>query len=62
MPTTIERNSEYNPREWLMMVGALMLHGFRKSDSEPKPALWKQFDDTHRWDSTAEEWVRREDQ
>ena len=27
-----------------------------RGESKPKPP-WKQFDDTHHWDSTAEEWI-----
>ncbi|MGY4597438.1 hypothetical protein ACVWXL_005184 [Bradyrhizobium sp. GM22.5] len=29
----------------------------QKGESKPKRPLWKHFDDTHHWDSTAEEWV-----
>jgi hypothetical protein len=36
---------------WLV-VTAQMARG----ESKPKPP-WKQFDDTHHWDSTAEEWI-----
>jgi hypothetical protein len=37
---------------WLVVTTAQMDRGERKS----KPS-WKQFDDTHHWDSTAEEWI-----
>jgi hypothetical protein len=45
-------------------VGFSMLNGLRKKRGESKPqrALWKQFDDTHHWDSTAEEWVPNDGQ
>jgi len=37
---------------WLVVTTAQMGRG------ESKPKLpWKQFDDTHHWDSTAEEWI-----
>lgn len=32
----------------------------RRGESKPQRALWKQFDDTHHWDSHAEEWVRND--
>jgi hypothetical protein len=32
----------------------------RRGESKPQRALWKQFDDTHHWDSRAEEWVRND--
>ena len=63
MFATIKWNSRYNSREWVMMAGALVVQlsalnakrqqGERKSRQPP----WKHFDDTHHWDSTAEEWV-----
>jgi hypothetical protein len=28
-----------------------------KAESKPKQPLWKHFDDTHHWDSTAEDWI-----
>jgi hypothetical protein len=102
MLTTIKRNSEYNAREWMLMVGALVvqlsatvvivtlaihnptlklslaiiliigllvgcvslptLSALRqKGEGKPKRPLWKRFDDTHHWDSTAEEWVPNDD-
>jgi hypothetical protein len=56
------RNPEHNARDW--MATLLGCAGFptlnvlrgRRGESIPKP-LWKQFDDTHHWDSIAEEWV-----
>ena len=38
---------------WLVVTTAQM---GRRGESRPKPP-WKQFDDTHHWDSTAEEWI-----
>jgi hypothetical protein len=61
---TIKRNSD--AREWMMIVGALVvrlsaLNGLRqkgeKGESKPKRPFWKHFDDTHHWDSSAEEWI-----
>ena len=56
------RSPEHKARDW--MVSLLGRVDFptsnvlrrKRGESEPKP-LWKQFDDTHRWDSTAEEWI-----
>jgi hypothetical protein len=56
------RNPEHNARDWT--VTFLCRVGFptsnvlqrKRGESKPKP-LWKPFDDTHHWDSTAEEWV-----
>ena len=36
---------------WLVVTTQL-----GRGESRPKPP-WKQFDDTHHWDSTAEEWI-----
>ena len=56
------RNPEYSARDWMMTLldrvglpSSTMLRRER-GESEPKPP-WKQFDDTHYWDSTAEEWI-----
>lgn len=71
MLTTInKRNPEYNARDWPGTVGTILipltaiLNALRKRRGESKPqrALWKQFDDTHHWDLTAEEWVRNDGQ
>ena len=68
MLATIKWNSRYNAREWMTMAGALVgqlsaLNTLRqKSESKPRRPLWKHFDDTHHWDSTAEEWVPNDDQ
>ena len=63
MLAIVKSNSRFNAREWMTMVGALVVqlsvrNALRqKSESRPKRPLWKHFDDTHHWDSTAEEWV-----
>ena len=63
MLATIKWNSRYNAREWVIMAWALLaqlsaLNALRqKGESKPRPPLWKHFDDTHHWDSIAEEWV-----
>jgi len=68
MLATIKWNSRYNAREWMMMAGALViqlsaLNELRqKAGSKPRRPLWKHFDDTHHWDSTAEEWVPNDDE
>ena len=67
MLATIKWNSRYNAREWVMMAGALVVQlgalnaSRQKVESKPRRPLWKQFDDTHHWDSTAEEWVPNHD-
>jgi hypothetical protein len=67
MLTTIKWNSRYSAREWAVMAAALVvqlitLNALRqKGESKPRRPLWKHFDDTHHWDSTAEEWVPNED-
>jgi hypothetical protein len=67
MFATIKSNSRYNAREWMMMAGALVvqlsaLNALRqKGEGKPRRPLWKHFDDTHHWDSTAEEWVPNDD-
>jgi hypothetical protein len=63
MLATIKWNSRYSAREWVMMAGALVvqlsaLNALReKGERKLGRPLWKHFDDTHHWDSTAEEWV-----
>lgn len=61
LKTINNRNPEHNARDWMMTL--LVCVGFpssiglrREGESKPKPS-WKQFDDTHHWDSTAEEWI-----
>ena len=57
-------NPEHNPRDWMMTllgcVGSpssiVLLR--ERGESKPKPP-WKQFDDTHHWDSIAEECTNR---
>ena len=50
-----------------MMVGALVVQlcalnaNRQKGESKPMRPLWKHFDDTHHWDSTAEDWVPNHD-
>jgi hypothetical protein len=67
MIAMIKWNSRYNAREWLMMAGTLLvqlgaLNALRRrGESRPRQPLWKHFDDTHHWDSTAEEWVPNND-
>jgi hypothetical protein len=63
MLATIKWNSRYSTREWMLTAGALLVQVStlnalrRKAESKPKQPLWKNFDDTHHWDSTAEDWV-----
>lgn len=63
MLATIKSNSRYTIREWMMMAGALLVQlsaliALRhKAESKPKQPLWKHFDETHHWDSSAEDWV-----
>jgi hypothetical protein len=46
-----------------MMAGALVVQlsavnaKRQRTESNPRWPHWKHFDDTHHWDSTAEEWV-----
>jgi hypothetical protein len=67
MLTTIKWNSRYSAREWAVMAAALVVQLitlnalWQKGESKPRRPLWKHFDDTHHWDSTAEEWVPNED-
>ncbi|MBB4373111.1 hypothetical protein GGD63_005926 [Bradyrhizobium sp. cir1] len=53
---------EQSARDWTMRLGALMPQPWKKP-AEPKPQRppWRHFDDTHHWDSTAEEWVPNHD-
>jgi hypothetical protein len=62
MLAAIKWNSRYSARESVMMAEALVVHSAlnakrQKGESKPRRPLWKHFDDTHHWDSTAEEWV-----
>jgi len=63
MLETIKWNSRHRAREWMTIAGALVvqlsaLNAKRQmSESEPTRPPWKRFDDTHHWDSIAEEWV-----
>ena len=65
MFATIKWNSRFNAREWMMMAGALVDQlgalNAKKDESKPRQQRWKQFDDTHHWDTTAEEWVPNHD-
>jgi len=60
-------NSRYNAREWVTMAGALVVQlsamnaNRQKGERKPGRPFWKRFDDTHHWDSTAEEWVPNDD-
>jgi hypothetical protein len=55
-------NPEHRARDWMTTlldrVGVPSSIGLRREggESKPKPS-WKQFDDTHHWDSAAEEWI-----
>ncbi|MDE5454130.1 hypothetical protein GWE18_14975 [Bradyrhizobium sp. CSA112] len=68
MLAAIKWNSRYNARAWMMMAGALVVQLSalnalgQRGESKPRLPPWKQFDDTHHWDSTAEEWVPNVDQ
>ena len=63
MLATIKWNSRYSTRDWMMKAGTLVVqlsasNALRpKAESKPKQPLWKHFDDTHHWDSTAEDWI-----
>lgn len=67
MFATVKWNSGNRAREWMTMVGALVVQlgalttKRQKGESKPRQPLWKHFDDTHHWDSTAEEWVPNRD-
>ncbi|WP_130214158.1 hypothetical protein [Bradyrhizobium genosp. SA-3] len=68
MFATIKWNSRNKAREWVTMAGMLVVQlnarnaTRRKAENKPRQPLWKQFDDNHRWDSIAEEWVPKRDQ
>lgn len=62
----IKWSSRYSARELVIMAGAfvqlLALNALRqRGEGKPRPPLWKHFDDTHHWDSIAEEWVPNDD-
>ena len=67
MLATIKWNSRYSAREWVVMAAALVVQRGtlnalqQKRESKPSRPLWKHFDDTHHWDSSAEEWVPNDD-
>lgn len=63
MPATINRPTlEQNARGWTARLGALILQlRTMPIEREPKRPPWRHFDDTHHWDSTAEEWVPNDD-
>ena len=43
--------------EYLDQIGRwLVVAQMGRGESKPKPP-WKQFDDTHHWESAAEEWI-----
>ena len=63
MPNVMNNQSpEHGARDWMMMFWGHVSFppsiGLRRArgESKAKPP-WKQFDDTHHWDSTAEEWI-----
>jgi hypothetical protein len=56
------RIPEHGARGWMIAlldcVGFPSSIGFRRESGEGKPKpSWKQFDDTHHWDSAAEDWI-----
>jgi len=63
MLATIKWHSRYSARAWLMMAGTFVVRlsalnaKRQKGETEPGRPPWKRFDDTHQWNSTAEEWV-----
>ena len=66
MFAAIKWNSRHSAREWVMMtvasVGQLRQHAIQQSGKrKQRQPFWKRFDDTHHWDSTAEEWVPNRD-
>ena len=67
MLAAIKWNYRCNAREWVTMAGALVVQlsvlkaKRQKGESTPLRPFWKDFDDTHHWDSTAEEWVPNHD-
>lgn len=65
MLATTKWNSRYSAREWVTMAGALVLSALnalrQRDESKPRQPLWKHFDDTHHWDSAAEDWVPNND-
>jgi hypothetical protein len=66
MLAIIKWNS-HNAREWVTMAGALVvqlgaLNALRqRGKRKPRQPVWKHFDDTHRWDPNAEDWVPNDD-
>jgi len=53
---------EHDARDWMTTlwgcVGLPSSIDLRRERGEGKPKPpWKQFDDTHHWDPTAEEWI-----
>ena len=66
MFVTIKWNSRYSAREWVVMVRALVVQRHteyiaQRGMRQTRATLWKRFDETHHWDSAAEEWVPNED-
>jgi hypothetical protein len=67
MLATIKWNSRYSARERVVMAVALVVQLStlnalqQKGENKPRRPLWKHFDDTHHWDSSAEEWVPNDD-
>lgn len=59
MLAAIKWKSRHSAREWVMMAVALVVR--QNGERKQKQPLWKHFDDTHHWDSTAEEWVPNPD-
>jgi hypothetical protein len=67
MFAAIKWNSRHSAREWAMKAGAFVVqlsapNAIREGERKPGRPLWKHFDDTHHWDSTAEEWVPNDGQ
>jgi hypothetical protein len=66
MLAAIKWNFRHSAREWVVMAVALVVQrrtrtSRQNGESKQRPPLWKHFDDTHHWDSTAEEWVPNPD-
>lgn len=59
MLAAIKWNSQHSAREWVMAVARVVRTRANRQNGEGKQRQppWKQFDDTHHWDATAEEWV-----
>jgi hypothetical protein len=56
------RNSASDTRDWMTIFlgcadfSSIFASRKERDESKPKPP-WKQFDDSHHWDSIADEWI-----